>query len=74
MFTKENLIGFIAGIATTSIGFYLYFKNQNRIDSFLAGKGVPFIGGGQSNSLQDLVSQKERLEDLIAEHEAAPQS
>lgn len=74
MITREHLYGFLAGVAAAGVGFYFYKKNEAEVDAFLAGKGVNLPGATQAplggGSLQELVSQKERLEDLIAEREA----
>ncbi len=73
MFTRDNVIGFFAGLAVSAAGFVYYKKNQAKVDSFLAGKGINMpldeSGEGGDASLEDLVAKKERLEDLIAERE-----
>ena len=74
MFTREHVMGFIAGLATAGVGFYMYKKHEAEVDAFLAGKGITLPGATRTNegaSIEELVSQKERLEDLIAEREAA---
>lgn len=75
MFTRDMIVGFIAGAAAGAFGYHYYKKNQAKIDAFLAGKGINLPSAGKSSAegggLEDLVSQKERLEDLIAEQEAA---
>ncbi len=77
MFTREHIFGFLAGIATAGVGFYFYKKNEAEVDAFLAGKGINLPGGEQAalgqGSMEDLVLQKERLEDLIAERETGAQ-
>jgi hypothetical protein len=80
MFTRDMIIGFVAGIAAGAFGHHYYKKNQAKINAFLAGRGInlPNLGGGDASSdgvagsgdIEDLVAQKERLEDLIAEQEA----
>ncbi len=80
MFTRDMIMGFIAGVAAGAFGHHYYKKNQAKINAFLAGRGInlPNLGGGDDTtvsagaggSLEDLVAQKERLEDLIAEQEA----
>jgi hypothetical protein len=75
MITRDHFMGFIAGLAAAGVGFYFYKKNQARVDAFLAGKGINLPGAGAGDpsqgTLEDLVAHKERLEDLIAEREAA---
>ncbi len=73
MITKEHLFGFAAGLAASAAGFIYYKKNQAKVDLFLAGKGINLpadetVDAGDA-SLDELVSRKERLEDLIAERE-----
>jgi hypothetical protein len=73
--TRDHVYGFIGGVGLSVLGFYLYKKNKASIDDFLRSRGiqVPASGGGasQSMSLEELVREKERLEDLIAEKELA---
>ncbi len=76
MFTRDGMIGFFFGVGAAAVGFYFYRKNQTKVDAFLTGKGIPIPGPTappalESASVEELVSQKERLEDLIAEHELA---
>ena len=72
--TRDLIVGFLAGVVTGAAGYYYYRKNQSAINAFLAGKGINISGGpdaaGQA-SVEELVAEKERLEDLIAEREAA---
>lgn len=71
MFTRDHVMGFLTGLAAAGVGFYLYKKNQAKVDAFLAGKGIhlPNDHSEDTASLEDLVAHKERLEDLIAERE-----
>jgi hypothetical protein len=71
--TRDLVVGFVAGVVAGAAGLYYYKKNRQAIHSFLAGQGLS-IGGGDKETDQDLesiVAEKERLEDLIAEREAA---
>ncbi len=77
MFTRDNVVGFLTGIAAAAVGFYFYKQNEGKVDAFLAGKGIVLPGAGEGAGadegalpLEDLVQKKERLEDLIAEREA----
>ena len=58
---------------TPAAGFYLYKKNQDKVDEFLSQQGIKMPGGSNrdvsSLSLEDLVKEKEHLEDIIAERE-----
>lgn len=72
---SNHLVGFVAGVATATVGFYLYKKNQNRVDAWLRQQGinlpVPAVVDPAALSLEELVNEKERLEDVIAERELA---
>ncbi len=77
MFKKEYLIGFMVGIGTTASGYYLYKKNKTKVDSFLRSQGIKVPNrtdeDTSSMSVEDLIREKERLEDVIAEKEQASQ-
>ena len=52
------------------MGFYLYKKNEDKVDSFLRGRGMDIKPRGtdyESMSVEDLMRTKETIEDLIAE-------
>ena len=70
---KEHLIGAVAGVGAVAVTYYLYKKNQNKIDDFLRKQGINVKSSNQTNyesmSLEALVTVKENLEDLIAEKE-----
>ena len=70
---KEHLVGAAIGVGTVAVGYYLYKKNQNKIDDFLRKQGINVKSSNQTNyenmSLEELVTVKENLEDLIAEKE-----
>ena len=70
---KEHLICAVAGVGAVAVTYYLYKKNQNKIDDFLRKQGINVKSSNQTNyenmSLEELVTVKENLEDLIAEKE-----
>ena len=70
---KEHLIGEVAGVGAVAVTYYLYKKNQNKIDDFLRKQGINVKSSNQTSyenmSLEELVTVKENLEDLIAEKE-----
>ena len=37
---KEHLVGAAIGVGTVAAGYYLYKKNQNKVDSFLRKQGI----------------------------------
>ena len=74
----EHITGFVAGLGLAGAGYYLYKKNRTKVDEFLRKQGIEMPGssGGDYSemSLHDLVAEKERLEDMIAEREMAEQA
>lgn len=75
--TNKFLLGAAVGFGTAVTGYYLYKKNQDKVDSFLREQGFHLPPskevGYQDMSLEDLMLNKERIEDLIAEKEMAEQ-
>jgi hypothetical protein len=73
--TSQHVTGLVVGLGVAAAGFYLYKKNQKEVDAWLESQGIHFPGASASDpgsmTLEELVRQKERLEDLIAEREAA---
>ena len=73
--TSDHLTGFAVGIGSAALGFYLYKKNQSKVDEWLRSQGLNVPGCGTADpgslTLEELVTEKERLEDLIAEREMA---
>jgi hypothetical protein len=72
---QEHMVGFAVGIGAAAAGYYFYRKNQAQVDQFLAEHGIdmpsPATIDAESLTLEQLVAEKERLEDLIAEREMA---
>ncbi|AHC14106.1 hypothetical protein [Salinispira pacifica] len=71
---REHIIGFIAGVGAAALGIYLYQNNQDKVHDFLEKQGInlPRLGGSKdsrSMTLEQLVLEKEHLEDIIAEKE-----
>ena len=73
--TSQHVTGFVIGLGVAAAGFYLYKMNQKRVDAWLEGQGIqlPRASGSDpaSLTLEELVREKEKLEDLIAEREYA---
>lgn len=71
----DHITGFGIGLGVAALGFYFYKKNQKQVDDFLRQHGieVPAAQGIDSANmtLEELVLEKERLEDTIAEREIA---
>ncbi len=78
--TSDHVTGFVVGMGVASLGLYMYKKNEAQIDEWLRRQSInlPFPGfqtKDQSGmSLEELLREKERLEDLIAEREMAEKS
>ncbi len=72
---NDHVTGFVVGLGAAAVGFYLYRKNQPQVDAFLRQQGInlPSSCGMDPDalSIEELVAEKERLEDLIAEREHA---
>ena len=70
---KEHLVGAAVGVGTVAVGYYLYKKNQSKVDSFLRKQGINIKTSSQAiydnMALEELVTTKDHLEDLIAEKE-----
>ena len=78
--SSDHVTGFVVGVGVASLGFYMYKKNEAQIDEWLRGQSInlPFSGfqakDQSGRSLEELLREKERLEDLIAEREMAEKS
>jgi hypothetical protein len=73
---NDHLTGFLVGLGGAALGFYLYRKNQEAVDAWLREQGLdlPVATGRdehESMTLEELLTAKERFEDLIAEREMA---
>jgi hypothetical protein len=70
---SQHITGFAVGIGASALGFYLYKKNQSKVDQFLRDRGIQVSSLMQNDprtmSLKDLIRAKEELEDIIAEKE-----
>ena len=73
--TSQHVTGFFVGVGAAAVGYYLYKNNQAKVDDFLRRQGIQIpertMRDPASLTLEELVSEKERLEDLIAEREMA---
>ncbi len=73
--TSDHVTGFLVGIGVASLGLYMYKKNEAQVDAWLRSQSIAFpFPGSQAKdqsgmSVEELLREKERLEDLIAERE-----
>jgi hypothetical protein len=71
--SSQHVTGLLVGLGVAGLGFYVYKQNQAQIDEFLRKQGIQLPnqqkGDHAKMSLEELVAEKERLEDLIAERE-----
>lgn len=76
--TRDHVVGFLGGLGLGALGFYLYKRNQAKVDEFLRAQGIQIPSSrGMDPSLMtltELVKEKERFEDLIAERELMSKS
>lgn len=71
---KDFLMGFVSGTVVGAVGYRLYEQNGGQLKTLI--QQAPQFGGfGEAGSAQaeptveELMEQKERLEDLIAEQQ-----
>lgn len=73
--TSQHVTGFVVGVGVAAAAYYAYRKNQTQVDDFLRRQGIQLPETGLKNhgsmTLEELVTEKEHLEDLIAEREMA---
>ncbi|MBP2026228.1 hypothetical protein J2Z35_000017 [Acetoanaerobium pronyense] len=71
--TKAHVTGFVVGVGVAATGYYVYMKNKDNIDGFLAQHGVVVPKAKEQDlaqlTLEELLLRKEHIEDLIAERE-----
>ena len=71
--TRQHITGFFLGMGAAAVGFFFYRQNQDRIDEFLRKRGIKIPGASgkdlSGKSLEELVREKEKIEDIIAERE-----
>jgi len=73
--TKNHLVGAAVGIGVAAVAFYLYKKNQAKVDEFLRKQGINIKTSScaslENLDIEGLTEMKEHIEDLIAEKSAA---
>ena len=72
---KDHLTGALVGVGVCAVGYYVYKKNQCKVDDFLRKQGINVSNDSakeySSMSLEELMENKETIEDFIAEKELA---
>ena len=74
---SDHVTGLVVGVGVAALGFYLYKKNEGQVNEWLRSQSInfPFSGSPAKDqsgmSVEELLREKERLEDLIAEREMA---
>ncbi|GBE30018.1 hypothetical protein BMS3Bbin04_01044 [bacterium BMS3Bbin04] len=76
--SNDHLSGFVIGAGAAAAAYYYYRKNQPQVDEFLRKQGIELPSLQVERdlgdwSIEDLVREKERLEDLISEREYSDQ-
>lgn len=69
---KDHITGALVGVGVCAAGYYIYKKNQNKVDDFLRKQGINVAvqsSDFSAMSLPELMETKEAIEDLIAERE-----
>ena len=76
--TGNSLLkGVLIGVGMSAVGFYVYKKNEDKVDSFLRRHGMNIRQHGadyETMSVEELMRAKENIEDLIAEKEMQEQT
>ena len=68
VFNKDFLMGFLSGTVVGAVGYRLYEQNSDQLQRLVQPKGAfPQPAASFKPSVEELVAQKERLEDMIAE-------
>jgi hypothetical protein len=67
---QDFLLGFVSGTVVGAVGYRLYEQNLGQLQRLLQPtQGFRQQAPTQQPFLEELVAQKERLEDLIAEQQ-----
>lgn len=70
---NDHIMGAMVGVGACAVGYYLYQKNEEQVNSFLKKQGlnVPALPSKNYNTMniEELMETKELIEDLIAEKE-----
>ncbi|ADL53594.1 hypothetical protein [Clostridium cellulovorans] len=71
--TRDHITGALVGAGVLATGYFIYKKNQNRVDEFMRRQGINMPNNMtkdyRSMSFEELLETKELIEDIIAERE-----
>lgn len=68
---KDFLMGFVSGTVVGAVGYRLYEQNSGQLQNLIQqAPQLNFLPNKAEPTIEELVSQKERLEDLIAEKQS----
>lgn len=68
---KDFLVGFLSGTVVGAVGYRLYEQNGGQLQRLIQPQGAfNQTMSSYQPSMEELVAQKERLEDMIAEKQA----
>jgi hypothetical protein len=75
-FNQDFIMGFISGTVVGAVGYRLYEQNGAQLNRLVQESPLNMIpqntlrlGTGYEPTIEELVAQKEKLDDLIAERE-----
>lgn len=75
---RDHITGALVGVGVCAVGYYIYKKNQTKVDGFLKKQGINVQTVNHKDyanmSLEELMESKELIEDLIAEKEVNVES
>ena len=69
-FNQDFLMGFVSGAVVGAVGYRLYEQNSGQLQRLVQPAGpaaVRQVATSHRPSVEELMAQKERLEDMIAE-------
>lgn len=70
---KDHVKGALVGVGVCAASYYIYKKNQSKVDAFLKKQGINVQTVNHKDytnmSIEELMESKEIIEDLIAEKE-----
>ncbi|MGM9928915.1 MAG: hypothetical protein ACI35P_13290 [Bacillus sp. (in: firmicutes)] len=68
---KDFLVGFLSGTVVGAVGYRVYEQNKGQLCNLIQPMASPYDAPTQQVELtkEELLAQKEQLEDMIAEQE-----